>query len=161
MSAVDQKTPVSMVSGASNSIGRTIAQGRTVTALANNAGASCPATSGQLDDVVDQHLRAPMLRASGLGRVVNLSSRAALAKDERLVYSATKAGSIGMTRMLGARRHHRQRHRPWADCHRTAHAKPPEDVARAALFFQAPAKGFVTGQVLHVFGATTLGVAPL
>ena len=85
-----------------------------VTALVNNAGATRPgtidtATTQQLDDVVGLHLRAPMLlvqaflptlRACGQGRIVNMSSRAALGKGERIVYSATKAGMIGMTRTL-------------------------------------------------------------
>ena len=42
----------------------------------------------------------PSLRASGQGRIVNMSSRAALGKGERIVYSATKAGMICMTRTL-------------------------------------------------------------
>ena len=50
--------------------------------------------------MVGLHLRAPTLRASGQGRTVNMSSRAALGKGERIVYSATKAGMIGMTRTL-------------------------------------------------------------
>ena len=91
-----------------------IAAKHQVTALVNNAGATRPgtidtATTQQLDDVVGLHLRAPMLlvqaflptlRASGQGRIVNMSSRAALGKGDRIVYSATKAGMIGMTRTL-------------------------------------------------------------
>ena len=91
-----------------------IAAKHNVTALVNNAGATRPgtidtATTAQLDDVVGLHLRAPMLlvqaflptlRACGQGRIVNMSSRAALGKGERIVYSATKAGMIGMTRTL-------------------------------------------------------------
>ena len=77
-----------------------IAAKHNVTALVNNAGATRPgtidtATTAQLDDVVGLHLRAPMLlvqaflptlRASGQGRIVNMSSRAALGKGERIVY---------------------------------------------------------------------------
>lgn len=160
MSVADTRTPVTVITGASNGIGRAIAeavlaQGRAVvnldyvlptwshplltsyqgdltdeastreraaemaaqhnvTALVNNAGATRPgtidtATTQQLDDVVGLHLRAPMLlvqaflptlRACGQGRIVNMSSRAALGKGERIVYSATKAGMIGMTRTL-------------------------------------------------------------
>ena len=177
-----------------------IAAAHNVTALVNNAGATRPgtidtATSGQLDDVVDLHLRAPMLlvqaflptlRACGEGRIVNMSSRAALGKGERIVYSATKAGLIGMTRTLamelgqdgitvnaigpgpiatelfknsnpdGAPQTQRI-----LNSIAVGRMGTPEDVARAALFFLSPDNGFVTGQVLYVCGGTTLGVAPV
>jgi len=91
-----------------------IAASYKVVALVNNAGATRPgtidtATTASLDDVVGLHLRAvmlltqaclPSLRACGQGRIVNMSSRAALGKVDRIVYSATKAGMIGMTRTL-------------------------------------------------------------
>ncbi|MDR0225241.1 MAG: SDR family oxidoreductase [Burkholderiaceae bacterium] len=246
MSNVEHTTPVTVVSGASNGIGRAIAeallaQGRAVVnldyvlpdwshpllvsyqadltsepatadaaariaaahnvvALVNNAGATRPgtidnATSAQLDDVVGLHLRAPMLlvqaflptlRACGEGRIVNMSSRAALGKPDRIVYSATKAGLIGLTRTLamelgrdritvnalgpgpiatelftksnpeGAP----QTQRILASI-AVGRMGTPEDVARAALFFLSPDNGFVTGQVLYICGGTTLGVAPV
>ncbi len=244
--SIEKNTPVTVVSGASNGIGRAIAeallaQGRAVvnldhappdwshpllqsfqadltnetatrqaaqdiaarfnvTALVNNAGATRPgtidtATSSQLDDVVGLHLRAPMLlvqaflptlRASGEGRIVNMSSRAALGKGERIVYSATKAGLIGLTRTL-AMELGRDRITVNAigpgpiatELFRSSNPEgapqterilksiavgrmgTPEDVARAVLFFLAPDNGFVTGQVLYVCGGTTLGVAPI
>lgn len=177
-----------------------IAQQYEVTALVNNAGATRPgsidtATVADLDDVVGLHLRAamlltqaalPALRASGRGRVVNIASRAALGKAERIVYSATKAGLIGMTRTLamelggdgitvnavapgpiatelfrssnpeGAPRTQRI-----IDSIVVKRIGTPGDVARAALFFLSPDNGFVTGQVLYVCGGTTLGVAPV
>ncbi|WP_272970880.1 SDR family NAD(P)-dependent oxidoreductase [Comamonas terrigena] len=246
MSQAPQSAACTVVTGASNGIGRSIAeallaQGRTVvnldyvlpswsherlvsyqadltsaestqaaaekiavahnvTALVNNAGATRPgtidtATSAQLDDVVGLHLRAPMLlvqaflptlRACGEGRIVNMSSRAALGKGERIVYSATKAGLIGMTRTLamelgrdritvnaigpgpiatelfknsnpdGAPQTQRI-----LNSIAVGRMGTPEDVARAALFFLSPDNGFVTGQVLYVCGGTTLGVAPV
>jgi NAD(P)-dependent dehydrogenase (short-subunit alcohol dehydrogenase family) len=246
VTAVDKNTPVTVVSGASNGIGRAIAEallreGRAVvnldyalpdwshpllqsfqadltseaatrqaaqdiaarfnvTALVNNAGATRPgtidtATTGQLDDVVGLHLRAPMLlvqaflptlRASGEGRIVNMSSRAALGKGERIVYSATKAGMLGLTRTLAmelgrdgitvnaigpgpiATELFRQSNPEGApqterilNSIAVGRMGTPEDVARAVLFFLAPENGFVTGQVLYVCGGTTLGVAPV
>ena len=242
----EKNTPVTVVTGASNGIGRAIAeallaQGRAVvnldyalpqwqhpllqslqadltredstrqaaediaarfnvTALVNNAGATRPgtidtATTGQLDDVVGLHLRAPMLlvqaflptlRASGEGRIVNMSSRAALGKGERIVYSATKAGMLGLTRTLAmelgrdgitvnaigpgpiATELFRQSNPEGApqterilNSIAVGRMGTPEDVARAVLFFLAPENGFVTGQVLYVCGGTTLGVAPV
>ena len=241
-----QPTPVTVLTGASNGIGRAIAeavlaQGRpvvnldyalpnwshllltsyqadltseestralaaeiaanhNVTALVNNAGATRPgtidtATTEHLDDVVGLHLRAPMLlvqaflptlRASGQGRIVNISSRAALGKGDRIVYAATKAGMIGMTRTMamelgrdgitvnaigpgpiatdlfrksnpdGAPQTERILNSIIVGRMGTA-----EDVARTAVFFLSPDNGFVTGQILYVCGGTTLGVAPV
>jgi 3-oxoacyl-[acyl-carrier protein] reductase len=171
-----------------------------VTALVNNAGATRPgtidtATIADLDYVVALHLRAamlltqaalPALRASGQGRIVNISSRAALGKTERIVYSATKAGLIGMTRTLAMelggdgitvnavapgpiatelfRRSNPEgvpRTQRIIDSIVVKRLGTPGDVARAALFFLSPDNGFVTGQVLYVCGGTTLGVAPV
>ena len=36
----------------------------------------------------------------------------------------------------------------------------PDDVARAALFFISPDNSYVTGQLLHVCGGSSLGGAP-
>ncbi len=171
-----------------------------VTALVNNAGATRPgtidtATTGQLDDVVGLHLRAPLLlvqaflptlRASGEGRIVNMSSRAALGKGDRVVYSATKAGMIGLTRTLAMElgpdaitvnaigpgpiatelfRSSNPEGAPQTErilkSIAVGRMGTPQDVARAVLFFLAPENGFVTGQVLYVCGGTTLGVAPI
>jgi len=177
-----------------------IASKYTVIALVNNAGATRPgsidtANMADLDDVVGLHLRAPILlaqaclpalRASGQGRIVNISSRAALGKPERIVYSATKAGLIGLTRTLAQElgadgitvnavapgpiatelfKNSNPEGAPQTqrilDSILVKRLGTPEDVARATLFFLAPENGFVTGQVLYVCGGTTLGVAPI
>jgi 3-oxoacyl-[acyl-carrier protein] reductase len=171
-----------------------------IVALVNNAGATRPGSIdtqslADLDYVVALHLRAtmllvqaalPSLRACGHGRIVNMASRAALGKTERIAYSATKAGLIGMTRTLamelggdgitvnavapgpiatelfrssnpdGAPRTQRI-----LDSIVVKRMGTPQDVARAALFFLSPDNGFVTGQVLYVCGGTTLGLAPV
>jgi 3-oxoacyl-[acyl-carrier protein] reductase len=171
-----------------------------IVALVNNAGATRPGSIDtqslvDLDYVVALHLRAtmllvqaalPSLRACGHGRIVNMASRAALGKTERIAYSATKAGLIGMTRTLamelggdgitvnavapgpiatelfrssnpdGAPRTQRI-----LDSIVVKRMGTPQDVARAALFFLSPDNGFVTGQVLYVCGGTTLGLAPV
>ena len=179
---------------------RHIGASYTVTALVNNAGATRPGNIGgasmaNLDVVVGLHLRAPILltqaclpslRACGNGRIVNISSRAALGKPERIVYSATKAGLIGLTRTLAQElgadgitvnavapgpiatelfKNSNPEGAPQTqrilDSILVKRIGTPEDVARAALFFLAPDNGFVTGQVLYVCGGTTLGVAPI
>ena len=178
---------------------REIASAYAVTALVNNAGATRPGTIdtvtlADLDYVVGLHLRAsmiliqavlPALRASGHGRIVNKASRAALGKPERVAYSATKAGLIGMTRTLAmelggdgitvnaiapgpiaTELFRRSNPEGAPQTQRIINSivvgrlGTPEDVARAALFFLSPDNGFVTGQVLYVCGGTTLGVAP-
>lgn len=171
-----------------------------IVGLVNNAGATRPgtadtATLADLDYVVNLHLRTalilvqaalPAMRAAGFGRIVNMSSRAALGKGERIVYSATKAGMIGMTRTLAmelgrdgitvnaigpgpiATELFRQSNPDGAPQTQrilssiaVGRMGTPDDVARAALFFLSPDNGFVTGQVLYVCGGTTLGVAPV
>jgi NAD(P)-dependent dehydrogenase (short-subunit alcohol dehydrogenase family) len=122
------------------------------------------------------------MRARRFGRVVLLSSRAALGLATRTAYSATKAGMLGMART-------------WAlelapegitvnvvapgpirtdmfhevipagsDKERQVAASIPvrrlgesADVARAVDFFIHPDNGFVTGQVLYVCGGTSVG----
>jgi NAD(P)-dependent dehydrogenase (short-subunit alcohol dehydrogenase family) len=171
-----------------------------VTALVNNAGATRPgtidtATVADLNYVVGLHFQAnllltqaalPALRACGHGRIVNIASRAALGKADRVVYSATKAGLIGMTRTLAMElggegitvnavapgpiatdlfRNSNPEGAPQTqrilDSIVVKRIGTTEDVARAALFFLSPDNGFVTGQVLYVCGGTTLGVAPV
>jgi 3-oxoacyl-[acyl-carrier protein] reductase len=171
-----------------------------VTALVNNAGATRPgtidtATMADLDYVVGLHFKAsiiliqaalPALRASGQGRIVNMASRAALGKTERIVYSATKAGLVGLTRTLAmelggdgitvnavapgpiATELFRKSNPEGApqtqrilDSIVVKRIGTPGDVTRAAMFFLSPDNGFVTGQVLYVCGGTTLGVAPI
>ncbi|MGN6579076.1 MAG: SDR family oxidoreductase [Bordetella sp.] len=179
---------------------RQAAEDHAIVGVVNNAGATRPgtnetATLADRDDVVGLHLRTamimvqaalPAMRAAGSGRIVNMASRAALGKPERVVYSATKAGLIGMTRTLamelggdgitvnaiapgpiatelfmksnpaGAPQTQRI-----LDSIVVKRMGTPEDVARAAMFFLSPDNGFVTGQVLYVCGGTTLGVAPV
>jgi hypothetical protein len=177
-----------------------IARAFDITALVNNAGATRPGTietqtAEELAYVNALTLQAtllltqaflPTLKACGRGRVVNMASRAALGKTERIAYSAAKAGLVGMTRTLAmelggdgitvnaiapgpiATELFRQSNPEGAprtqrilDSIVVKRMGTPEDVARAALFFLSPDNGFVTGQVLYVCGGTTLGLAPV
>jgi 3-oxoacyl-[acyl-carrier protein] reductase len=144
-----------------------------------------------LDALVDLHLGSavaltqavlPTMRAQRFGRIVLMSSRAAVGAVTRTSYSATKAGMIGMART-------------WAlelapegitvnvvapgpirtdmfydvieagsERERALQASVPvrrigesADVARAVNFFVDPANSYVTGQVLYVCGGTSVG----
>lgn len=166
-----------------------------VTTVVHNAGviraALLPEVQlSDLDALVDLHLGCaiqlvqaalPAMRARRFGRVVLLSSRAALGLATRTSYSATKAGMLGMARTWAlelAPGHHRQRGgagpirtdmfydvvEAGSEKERALAASVPvrrlgesADVARAVRFFVDPANSFVTGQVLYVCGGTSVG----
>lgn len=185
---------------ATKAIAERLASEYAIIGIVNNAGATRPGTADtatleSLDFVVNLHLRAslifiqaalPAMREAGFGRIVMLSSRAALGKPNRVVYSATKAGMIGMARTLAmelgkdgitvnsvapgpiATELFMSSNPPEAESTKKIIASTvmgrlgtPEDVARAAGFFLDEKNGFVTGQVMYVCGGTTLGVAPV
>ena len=173
-------------------------RGRTITRLVNNVGTVRPgsveeATSEDLAAVVGLNLRCtlqcvqavlPAMKAARFGRIVSISSRAALGKELRTVYAATKAGLHGMTKTwalelgahgitvnavgpgpIGTELFHRVNP---ADSPRTRaiiegipvkRLGQPEDVAHAVASFLDERAGFITGQVLYVCGGMTVGNA--
>ena len=167
-----------------------------ITRLVNNVGAVFPASLEeqsleQMDASHSLNLRSavqcaqallPGMKDSRFGRIVNMSSRAALGKELRTAYAAAKAGLIGLTRVwaleLGAHGITVNAigpgpiatdlflHANPADSPRTqaiTSAVPvgrlgrPEDVSHAAGFFLGEDAGFVTGQTLYVCGGLTVG----
>lgn len=182
--------------GATAEAARDLAARFAVSTLVHNAGVIRPALLpdvklDDLDALVDLHLGCaiqllqatlPAMRSQRYGRVVLLSSRAAVGLATRTNYSATKAGMLGMART-------------WAlelagdgitvnvvapgpirtdmfhevvaegsDKERLLAAAVPvkrlgesADVARAVAFFTSADAGFVTGQVLYVCGGTSVG----
>ena len=173
-------------------------EGGSFTRLVNNDGGVVPAdaehqTLEELERAWALNVRCaqqcmqallPGMKAAGFGRIVNMSSRAALGKELRTAYAATKAALLGMTRVwaleLGRfgitanaigpgpiRTELFDRANP-PDAPRTraiVEAVPvrrmgtPEDVAHAAAYLLDARSGFVTGQVLYVCGGMTVGVA--
>ncbi len=125
----------------------------------------------------------PGMKSRGFGRIIMLSSRAALGAAERTAYSATKAGIIGMTRtwalelaplgitanvvapgpISGTKMFHEVIPKGSAREDALANAIPvkrlgrAEDVARAVMFFADRQNGYVTGQTLFVCGGTSVG----
>lgn len=127
---------------------------------------------------------APAMKRAGWGRIVNLTSRAALGKEGRTIYAATKAGLIAMTKTwalelgphgvtvnavgpgpinteLFARSNppDSPRTRAIVEAIPVRRIGQPEDVARAVGYFASEGASFVTGQVLYVCGGLTVGSA--
>lgn len=175
---------------------RELARRFDVTTVVHNAGVIRPAlladvSLDDLDALVDLHLGAavqlvqatlPTMRRDGFGRVVLLSSRAALGLATRTVYSATKAGMLGLARTwalelaplgitvnvvapgpIRTDMFHEIVEKGSDQEQKLARSIPvrrlgvAEDVARAVAFFTDPDNGFVTGQVLYVCGGTSVG----
>jgi NAD(P)-dependent dehydrogenase (short-subunit alcohol dehydrogenase family) len=174
-----------------------VAARHAITHVIHNAGAIRAAllsdvTTTDLADLTQLHLNAaltlvqaalPSMRAAGIGRIILISSRAALGLATRTAYSATKAGMIGMARTWalelapdgitvnavapGPIRETEMFHDVIpADSPREealAAAIPvkrlgaPDDVARAVMFFASPFSSFITGQTLFVCGGSSIG----
>jgi NAD(P)-dependent dehydrogenase (short-subunit alcohol dehydrogenase family) len=175
---------------------RELVQRFDVTAVVHNAGVIRPSLLADvrledLDALVELHLGCaiqlvqaalPGMRERRHGRVVLLSSRAALGAQTRTSYSATKAGMIGMARtwalelaadgitvnVVAPGPIHTdmfydvipagsERERKLAESIPVKRVGEPGDVARAVSFFVHPDNGFITGQVLYVCGGASLG----
>lgn len=170
--------------------------GGPITRLVNNVGAVfanslSDQTVEEFDDAVALNLRSaflcaqalvPGMREAGFGRIVNIASRAALGKELRTAYSATKAGLQGMTRTWALEEGKRgitvnavapgpiatelfMNANP-ADSERTkaivnsipvGRMGTPDDVAHAVGFLLSADAGFITGQTLYVCGGMTVG----
>lgn len=174
----------------------TIARNHSVTALVHNAGVIRPAliedvSAEDLDFLTHLHMGAaitllqaslPSMKASGFGRVVNMSSRAVVGLPTRTVYSGTKAALIAMTRtwamelgqhgitvnaiapgpvvtdmftdVMSAESEQARKLAATLPMRRLGKA---DDVARATLFFLDPLNDWITGQTLYVCGGSSLG----
>ena len=189
---VDLMDPVATAQAAAE-----VAARRPVTTLVHNAGAIREkpvekVTPEDLAALTNLHLGAaiillqanlPAMKQAGYGRVVLLSTRAVVGLAKRTVYSATKAGMIGMARtwalelaphavtvnavapgpIAETEMFHEVIPKDSPQMARVAGSIPvgrlgtPEDVARAVLFLASPESGFITGQTLFVCGGTSAG----
>lgn len=181
---------------ATQAIADQIASEHQVTDLIHNAGVIRPALLGSveltdLEMVSNIHIGAaitlaqaflPAMKSAGNGRVVLISSRAALGLQTRTCYSATKSGMMGMARTwaleLGAEGitvnvvapgpiaetemfddavAEQEKRDAIAASIPVQRLGSPGDVARAVQFFLSPDNSFVTGQTLMVCGGASLG----
>ncbi len=168
-----------------------------VDSLVNNVGAVRVAaiddvTLEDLDWMVSLHLKAalvltqrvlPNMRAVRFGRIVNISSRAALGKRGRSTYAATKMALLAFTRTwaleLGPEGITVNAIAPGPiatelfEKNNSAEIKEkirqttavkrfgePRDIARAVMYFLDRENGFVTGQTLYVCGGASIASAP-
>ncbi|MEU3333030.1 SDR family NAD(P)-dependent oxidoreductase [Glutamicibacter creatinolyticus] len=167
-----------------------------ITRLVNNVGAVFPnlledQTLEEFDAAVALNLRSaflcaqallPGMREAGFGRIVAISSRAALGKERRTAYAATKAGLHGMMRTwaleegahgitanavgpgpiateLFARANPADspQTRDIIDSVPVGRMGTARDVAHAVSYLLDDLSGFVTGQTLYVCGGMTIG----
>ncbi|WIK84996.1 SDR family oxidoreductase [Pseudoglutamicibacter albus] len=170
--------------------------GGPITRLVNNVGAVfanslSDQTVEEFDNAVALNLRSaflcaqalvPGMREAGFGRIVNIASRAALGKELRTAYSATKAGLQGMTRtwaleegkqgitvnavapgpiatelFMNANPAESERTKAIVNSIPVGRMGTPDDVAHAAAFLLSADAGFITGQTLYVCGGMTVG----
>lgn len=168
-----------------------------ITRLVNNAGIVRPAnidriTSADLAAVLKLNLSAaiicvqallPTMRAMHFGRIINISSRAALGKAERIAYSSSKAALIGFTRSLAlelaidgitvnaigpgpiaTELFESANPSGAAATQRILESIPlgrigqPEEVAHLVASLLDERAGFTTGQVVYVCGGMTVGL---
>ena len=123
------------------------------------------------------------MKAAQFGRIVLISSRAALGLQTRTSYSATKSGMIAMARTWALElgefgvtvnvvapgpieatemfdaviEDGSAKKQALANSIPVKRIGRPEDVAQAVAFFMQPQSSFITGQTLMVCGGTSLG----
>ncbi len=163
--------------------------------LVNKAGIVAATSLGRLDrDAFERHvavnLRAcidtieavlPAMRAAGFGRILNIGSRAAQGRRNRVYYSMTKAGIDGLTRTAALElgpdgitvncvapgpvdtELYAENNPPGSATREDAIANAPvrrlgtpEDIAAAAAYFLSDEAGFTTGQTLYVCGGLSV-----
>ena len=166
------------------------------TRLVNNVGMSSAVPLAELGDDLTEasialNLRAallclqavlPAMTEAGFGRVVNMGSRAALGKELRTVYSATKGGMHALTRtwaleladrgiavnavapgmidtelFRGANPPDSPITRKLVGAIPMKRLGTPDDVAKVVAFLLSDGAAYMTGQIVHICGGLSVG----
>lgn len=176
---------------------QTIVGSHKITGLVNNVGLNILEPLEDVDlasfkQIIDLNLRTaiqcaqavlPHMKAEKYGRIVNISSRSAIGRENRTSYSAAKAGLIGMTYTWAlelaqygitvnavspgptATDMFKKNNiegkgpdalRPFLSGMPMGRLGEPEEIAYAISFFLSPEASFITGQVLHACGGSSL-----
>ena len=126
----------------------------------------------------------PTMKAAHFGRIVNISSRAALGKEERIAYATSKAGLLGLTRTLALELASEgitvnaigpgpiatelfQSANPSGapatqrilDSVHLGRIGQPEEVAHMVASLLDKRAGYTTGQTIYVCGGMTVGLS--
>jgi 3-oxoacyl-[acyl-carrier protein] reductase len=168
--------------------------------LVNNAGIVKVSEMGAIpgadyDIMMDLNVRAPMLaiqavlpgmRDARFGRIVNIGSRAALGKEGRGIYGATKAALLSLTRTTALENAQYgitsnciapgpietemfEANYPKGSPQLAAFIRQvplarmgrPAEIAHACGYFLDDRASFTTGQVLYVCGGMSIGQVPI
>ena len=170
-----------------------ITQRRTISNLVNNAGVPVPDRAGEVtlegyEQVMAVNVRAslqamqaclPGMQRQRYGRIVNISSRAALGKAERSAYAIAKAGIIGLTRTwalevgkdginvnaiapggvvteLFEQNNTREYVEKFAAATPLKRLGTPDELAGVIAFLLGPDASYITGQTLFVCGGMSV-----
>ncbi|MFL2884337.1 MAG: SDR family oxidoreductase [Candidatus Pelagibacter sp.] len=171
-----------------------------ITCIVNNAGASFGQSIDNLDlktfdKSIQLNLRPAIQLSLGLvknmkknkfGRIVNVSSRAALGRELRTSYSSAKSGLYGFARtwalelakynitvntvspgpiLTELQLRNNSQNKTYQKKYMTQNPMrrfgSPEEVANAISFFVSDQASFITGQTLYVCGGMSVGHAPI
>jgi NAD(P)-dependent dehydrogenase (short-subunit alcohol dehydrogenase family) len=144
--------------------------------------------AAEFDSVINTNLKgtwlmcreaAKVMKDQKLGRIVNISSRAWLGNPGQSNYSASKAGIVGLTRVLAlelgkfnvlvnaiapglidtpmTRSLKEEALQKLIDAQPTKSIGKAEDIANAVSFLVSERTQFITGQVIYVDGGKSIG----